>query len=159
MRSSVPSSADRQGRSSGAASAVTVAIGPAADTERRSVVGIIDTLKDTVGLIDKVNNLDLYRKVTELQTQVIDLLEENRALKSQLATREQLKFDRNTYWLHGEGPFCSACYDKDARLVRLHLAKSRTTAPHCPVCNKYAIDPNEDVDPESGNYKPRSPWS
>jgi hypothetical protein len=100
-------------------------------------MGIIDTLKETASLLQKVDNIDLYRKMLELQTQVFALVEENRALKEQLAVRGELRYERNAYWRKDDGPFCAPCWDKDAKLIRvpgdLYLGSRR-----CPICHNPA---------------------
>src|SRR5688572_8601623 len=104
-------------------------------------MGILDTLKDAVGLMQKVDNIDLYKRMLELQTQVVSLVEENRLLKEKLGTREQLRFEKNAYWMKDNGPFCSNCWDTKANLVRLHVAQANSvTSPQCPACHQYAVD-------------------
>ena len=44
-------------------------------------MGILDTLKDAVTLIQKADNIELNRTILGLQSQVFDLVEENRRLK------------------------------------------------------------------------------
>jgi len=48
-------------------------------------MGIIENFKDILKLADAANNLDLYKKLTELQNSVFELQEENRALKDELS--------------------------------------------------------------------------
>jgi len=103
-------------------------------------MSIIDTLKETVGLMQKIDNIDLYRRMLELQTQVMALFEENRSLKEQLATRAQLKFKKNAYWMNDDGPFCSRCWDAESKLVRLHQQEG--CVPRCPSCDHLAVDPD-----------------
>lgn len=103
-------------------------------------MGILDTLKETVSLMQKIDNVDLYRRMLELQTQVMALFEENRSLKEQLATRAQLTFKKNAYWMNDDGPFCSRCWDTEGKLVRLHLRQE--CIPHCPSCKHLAVDPD-----------------
>lgn len=105
-------------------------------------MGIIDTLKETVGLIQKVDNIELYKRMLELQTQAVSLVDENKALKEKITTRDELTFKKNSYWRGDDGPFCSPCWDKDNHLVRLHLAPKHSASPQCPVCHHYAIDPD-----------------
>lgn len=58
-------------------------------------MSILDTLKETIGLIQKVDNIDLYRRMMDLQTQVVELAEENRTLKERLTTADALTFRAN----------------------------------------------------------------
>lgn len=106
-------------------------------------MSVIDTMKEVAGLIQKMDNLDLMRRVVELQEQVFELVNENRTLKERLATREQVTFSKNAYWKGTDGPFCSRCLDGEGVLVRLHLQKGYK--PHCPKCDTYAPDPEERV--------------
>lgn len=48
-------------------------------------MGIIENFKDILKLADAANNLDLYKKLTQLQNSVFELQEENRALKDELS--------------------------------------------------------------------------
>ena len=106
-------------------------------------MGVLDTLKEAVGLMQKVDNIELYKRMLELQSQVVTLVEENRALNERLVTREKLSFSKNAYWLDDAGPFCSSCWDKEGKLVRLHGAsKDSAGSPQCPVCRHYAVDPD-----------------
>jgi hypothetical protein len=94
-------------------------------------MGILDTVRETVGLIQKVDNIELYRRMLELQTQVVQLVEENRALKDRLSTKEQLVFKENSYWKDDGSQFCCRCWDVDGKLVHLMIrAKTRSPVVH-----------------------------
>lgn len=95
-------------------------------------MGIIETLKDTISVIQKADNLDLYKRMLELQTQVFALVEENRTLHERLAMKEKLSFRDNYYWIGDEGPYCSPCWDGAGKLVRIHKKKGYN--PICPNC-------------------------
>jgi hypothetical protein len=106
-----------------------------ANAEGLKTMGALETLKETIGLIQKVDNIDLYRRMLDLQTQVHALIDENRALKETLSRREGLTFSKNAYWMGEDGPFCSPCWDGKATLVRLHLQKG--FHPRCPNCGTH----------------------
>jgi len=86
-------------------------------------MGIIDNFKDLFKVADTVNNIELYKKLSELQTAVFALEEENRSLKEQLNIKNNLTFEDEQYWLNKngqkEGPFCNVCWDIDSKLVRM----------------------------------------
>ncbi len=93
-------------------------------------MGIIENFKDVLKLADAANNLDLYKKLAELQNSVFGLQEENRELKDQLgrltdqlSTQQSLKHDGERYWSEKDGkrdgPFCAVCWDIDKKLVRM----------------------------------------
>lgn len=116
-------------------------------------MGIVDTLKETVGLIQKVDNIDLYRRMLELQAQVLSLVEENRVLRENLADRQSVTFRDNAYWQEDGSSFCSKCFDVEQKLVRLHLRKG--FHPQCPGCGSVAVNP-ESAPPQSTRRVSRS---
>ena len=106
-------------------------------------MGILDTLKDAVTLIQKADNIELNKTILDLQSQVYAQFEENRRLKEKIVTREQLVFRTNAYWTRdaNDGPFCSRCWDAEALLIHLHTR--RGYYPECPKCKTHAEDPDE----------------
>jgi len=106
-------------------------------------MGIVENIKETAKLIQKIDNIDLYRRILDLQAEVMELVDENRRLKEQLQVRSELTFDKGAYWLGKDektrdGPFCSRCWDVDRKLVRIRCAPGYT--PVCPQCNAYFAD-------------------
>lgn len=93
-------------------------------------MSIISNAKEVAELVKKLGNIDLYRRIVELEGEIVDLSAESHRLKQQvhelqekLSVREQLQFLSRVYWLvEGEtktGPFCQVCYDADGKLIRL----------------------------------------
>lgn len=104
-------------------------------------MGIIDNVRETVGLIQKMDNLDLYRRILDLQAEVTALVDENRTLAERLRITDDLRFSDNCYWrtnASGEtaGPYCPRCWDVDGHLVRL-LTRHKHH-PQCPECKTWA---------------------
>src|SRR6185295_5582117 len=92
-------------------------------------MGILDTAKEAVQLVQKIDNIELYKEILNLQSEAIKLVSENTALKEKnrvledkLRVKDTLVFKDNSYWLKREdsedGPFCTLCWDKDQKLVR-----------------------------------------
>jgi hypothetical protein len=118
-------------------------------------MGIVDNFKDLFKVAESVNNLDLYKKLSELQTRVMEVEEENRGLKDrvgqligQLSTRDSLVHDGERYWSQRDGkrdgPFCSTCWDVDSRLVRMRTYQSYgtgRTAYTCDYCGRHRGKP------------------
>jgi|SRR6267154_711510 len=113
-------------------------------------MGIIDNFKDVFKVADTLNNLELYKKLTELQTRTMEVEEENRALKDQiaqltaeLATKASLKHDGEQYWTEKDGrrdgPFCAVCWDVDKKLVRMRHYRSHSGALDyvCDYCGRH----------------------
>jgi hypothetical protein len=126
-------------------------------------MGVIDTVKDVAFLVQKVDNIEIVKRVLELQDQVFELVEENRDLKEQtrllkerLATREQMTFRKNAYWKGDDGPFCPQCFD--AAGLSMRMLKSPGFAPDCPKCHTVATDPDGAPRFSAGRSTPRSPW-
>jgi hypothetical protein len=70
-------------------------------------MGIIENVKEAVGLVQKIDNIDLYRKILDLQAEVMALVQENTELKQKARIAQDLVFRDNSYWRNSEGPFCS----------------------------------------------------
>lgn len=101
-------------------------------------MGIIENVKETVGLIQKIDNLDLYRRILNLQAEVMQLVEENTELKRSLNLQQDLVFEKNAYWKRSqdsqkEGPFCPQCWDSSRLLMRSLDKGDRIYI--CPKCN------------------------
>lgn len=114
-------------------------------------MGIVDDFKDVFKVADTLNSVDLYKKLTELQTRLMEIEEGNRSLKEQLAllhqhlsTQQSLQREGELYWKQKdgerEGPYCQVCWDVDKRLVRM-----RGYYPHgqldyvCDYCNRHRV--------------------
>src|SRR5688572_11422516 len=98
---------------------------------------VLDTMNEFVGLVQKADNIELFRQLVELQMQVVALVEENRALKERLPLMENLVFQHNAYWLGDVGPHCSRCWDAEQKLVRLHSTDEMFQ--RCPKCTQQAF--------------------
>jgi hypothetical protein len=110
---------------------------------------VIGTAKELALMIQKLDNLDLLKRMVELQEQVYELVlqnrdvkDENRLLSEKLATREQMEFRKNAYWRSDEGPFCPRCFDTQTLVVR--MLSSKGFAPQCPECKTCAVDPDRE---------------
>jgi len=94
-------------------------------------MSIIDDIKSVTKTIQQADNIELYQKILDVQAGALEVVEENnklrdenRELKEKLKVKENLKYERNSYWIEAgdkkDGPFCSRCWDVDKNLVRLH---------------------------------------
>ena len=111
-------------------------------------MGIIDTAKDVATLVQKLDNIELNKKILELQGQIMSVLEENHSLKDQvrnlrgkLEFQGSLNFRQNMYFCElpdgtEDGPFCSRCWDVEKTAVRLQTLHSG--AKFCPGCKRSA---------------------
>lgn len=104
----------------------------------------MDTIKGVAELTREINDLELKRKIIDLQSEVFTLIEENNRLKEEIQQvinaqqiNKKLIFKDNGYYhrVDGEeiGPYCTACWDLYKRLIRLHVGDFYQ---ECPVCSK-----------------------
>jgi len=120
-------------------------------------MSIIDDIKSVAKTIQQAGNIELYQKILDLQGQALEVVEEssklrdeNRELKEKLQIKENLKHERNSYWLDSggkqDGPFCSRCWDVDKNLVRLHPGGNPAYY-HCPNCKAGSVLVKPELDP------------
>lgn len=114
-------------------------------------MGIVDTIKDTIGIVQKIDNIELYQKLIELQQQAWALVDENRLLTERLSTHAALTVRDNAYWNGEDGPFCTRCWDGEYKLVHLHVR--RGFWPLCPACKTVAPDPTRPTPRPSISHK------
>lgn len=108
--------------------------------------------KQIIGVIQQSDNIDLLRKFTSFQTDVMGMIEKNHALMEEIlalkkenqelndriSTKNSLVFLSNAYWERKSdgrniGPYCTGCWGKDEKLVRLHVNEDMKDG-YCPVC-------------------------
>ena len=90
-------------------------------------MGIVDTLKDVVTLVQKTDNIELVKQVLALQSQALEMQEENRTLRDQvkaldaaLSFAKTLRFEAPLYYAPDDKtPFCARCWEVDRRALHL----------------------------------------
>lgn len=110
-------------------------------------MSILDDLKSVVTTIQKIDNIELYRQILNLQQEVLSLVSENVELKAtlsaaneQLARKQTLRFEYNAYWAGetletSDGPFCAKCWDTNEQLVRMLVADRNPQWSRCHACD------------------------
>ncbi len=113
-------------------------------------MGIIDNAKEIASLVQKLGDIDLYRKIVELEGEIIELTREKRQLDEKLAdiTRSQtiiadLHFDAPFYTnADGSELYCARCIEAEGRAI--HVAKGelemRRRVYFCPQCKSKFAD-------------------
>jgi len=107
-------------------------------------MGVVENMKEVADLIKKVGDADLYRKLVNLEGEVIDLTRENRQLQHKvdelteaLRMSKVLVFRDPYYWAEGDpAPYCSACWDSKKLAVRIVTVKHPMLSDQrqCPSC-------------------------
>jgi hypothetical protein len=117
-------------------------------------MGLIETVKDVVSLVQKADNIDLMKQVMSLQTQAYEMLNENQSLREKISALEstlsaagKLTFKAPFYFADGdETPICPRCWEVDRRTVHLH-GPFRVTGLRwdCPQCKReYLVQTDEE---------------
>lgn len=107
-------------------------------------MGIIDSAKEIADLIKKVGDTDLYRKIVELESEIIDLTRQSRAqqveiegLKDVLVKKEKMVFRKPFYFLESDPhPYCPKCWEVNKIAVHLDGPVQLNSGPMhtCPNC-------------------------
>ena len=95
-------------------------------------MGIIENAKDAVKLVRKIDNIELYRKILDLQSEAIELIEQSKLkdekiakLKKALKIKGKMVCKDSAYYLTDgkgkiiDGPFCTKCFDADQDTIRI----------------------------------------
>ena len=90
-------------------------------------MSIVDTLKDVVTLVQKTDNIELVKHILSLQTQALEMQEENRTLHERTQELERaldfaksLRFDAPFYFASDDKvPYCARCWEANRRAIHL----------------------------------------
>lgn len=112
-------------------------------------MGIVDSAKELADLIKKVGDVELYRKIVELEGEIIELTRQTRTqeeeierLKGLVATKEKMVFRKPFYFLENDPqPYCPKCWEVDKIAVHLDGPSEVVAGPRydCPNCKTYFI--------------------
>lgn len=107
----------------------------------------LENLKEIADLAKKLGNIDLYKKIVELEGEVIELTRRTRVLedesvtlKRRLAAKEEMKASgpHNYFYRNGntDGPYCPVCWQRDEKAILLPASADYMTGHerHCQVC-------------------------
>ncbi|VDG98893.1 Uncharacterised protein [Lysinibacillus sphaericus] len=108
-------------------------------------MAVLESIKGISNIVKEIGDIDLNKKIIDLQSEVFELLEENYQLKAEVRVlkeaadiQDRLRFKNNMYYFkddtEDDEPFCTACWDQESKLVRLHINSWELYT--CPVCMK-----------------------
>lgn len=107
---------------------------------------ITNNLKAIKEIAETTQNLDLKQKILDLREQIQELREENLRLREVVSKQEDFNmfFALNVYFnkkANGEedGPYCTCCWDKEKKAIRLHGCPGNPNVYQCPAC-KTCVD-------------------
>jgi len=120
----------------------------------RGIAAALDTIKKLSELSKNSQNVELKQTIVSVQEQLLEVKqelvlykEENAELKQQLKNlqneKPQLIFKNGCYFSIKEdgsddGPYCTGCFDKDKKIIRLIKMSEYMDALgkyKCPACN------------------------
>ena len=84
-------------------------------------MGILDNAKQVAKAVEEIHNLELYQRVLNLHSDIIELVEENNRLRAEneevhktLRLRKKMEFKEPFYYQEGdETPFCPSCMESN----------------------------------------------
>ncbi len=109
-------------------------------------MSMFDELKSVGKVLQDAGKIEQYQqiliaqeKMLEMQKKINDITEENRSLNDRLKVKDALLFESDAYWIlkdgKKDGPFCSGCWDRDNKLIRMHsYNKTKHACPACKTC-------------------------
>lgn len=114
-------------------------------------MSIIDNAKEIASIVKKLGDIDLYKKIVELEGEIIELTKQKRQLDEELAdiTRskviiDELRFDAPFYTnVDNTELYCARCIEVDRRAI--HVVKQgelemRRRVYLCPQCKSKFAD-------------------
>ena len=119
-------------------------------------MGIIDNAKEVANAVHEIKNLELYAKVLDLHKGIMDLVEENRNLhtevvdlKKKFQLKEKMAFKEPFWYQEGDQtPHCPACWEDKHSPNHLVFTANREDAIYwnCPVCkHHYTVPKNREM--------------
>lgn len=115
-------------------------------------MGIYDGFKDIVKVVKDLDNIELYKRILEIQSQMNELYENNlhkseriKELEELLSITDKIEFRNSFYYFKGEDdPLCTGCWEGNKKVV--HLLGESGRSQHCPICdNKYVMDESSNI--------------
>ncbi len=125
---------------------------------------VIDDVKEIGDLIKKYNDIELNRKIVNLEGEVQDLTRDKRRLESKVEElaavvemKQNLVFKAPFWWLENdETPYCASCWENQKKAI--HVVLRVDVADHiswdCPTCKHFYRVDKKDA-PRQGALRPR----
>ena len=107
-------------------------------------MGLFEGIKDVAGIIQKIDNIELYQKILDIEAQALEQQEElaklkaeNRELKGLKDISNKIERHHSLYLtLNGDPqklPYCSHCWDSEQKLIQVE-PRSNNEHYFCPHC-------------------------
>ena len=116
-------------------------------------MGAIDNVKEVAKLVKDLGNMELYRKILDLQGEIMELTQANRELQTRVQELEdtisqigQMTFRSPFYYVDGDDvPHCPRCWEVDKRAVHYPEPRNTSVGPQydCPECKGRIVYPRK----------------
>lgn len=111
-------------------------------------MGLNETIKELLSIAQKVDNIDLYRKMLDLEKIADDIQTENKRLKQEIKELKKQKDIESKVERHQESyitfsddeqkfKYCSHCWDSDRKIIQLKCSEGEFRCPHCNMRGRY----------------------
>ena len=114
-------------------------------------MGLVENIKDVAKIVQKSDNLDLYRQLINISEQALDpqntinhLQEKIERLNKKLKNKEKIQRHPELYLtLEGDDNiiYCTHCWDNEEKLIQMRTTKGQFECPRCK--SKGIFDKNE----------------
>lgn len=135
-------------------------------------MGLYEGIKDVASVIQKADNLELYRNLLdlsaqalEMQSQINNLSIENKQLKEKIELEHKICRHKELYvTLENDNLilYCAHCWDSERKLIQLKTKNGTFLCPHCNTDGIYNYEEyNEHKNQERimmGKYNNRHMW-
>jgi hypothetical protein len=122
-------------------------------------MNVIESLKEAADLAKKLGNIDLYKKIVELEGDIIEVTRQKLhlelkvdELQKQIALKSAMRFKEPFYYQQGDAvPFCPRCCENDGRAVHVifHYENDAESRWDCPQCKQEYLVRKPDAYPRS----------
>jgi hypothetical protein len=111
-------------------------------------MGVVENMKDVADLVKKFNDIDLNRRILNLENEVLDLSRDKRRAEERIAELERaLKFDKELkfkapfYFADGDvTPYCPGCWESKKMAIHVVQHQQYMHLRQCTSC-KHTYDP------------------
>ena len=132
-------------------------------------MGILDNAKEIANSVHEIKNLELYARVLNLHSDIIQIVEDNNRLRAEngelnkkLQLREKMAFKEPFYFQDGDGtPYCPSCWETKSFAIHVVFVVDREDATYwdCPSCKTpYTIKKDRGVMRPHTYQPPSTTW-
>lgn len=118
---------------------------------------IISDVKEIANLVQKMGNIDLYRKIVDLESDIVDLTSQKNDLErrvegltSALNQSRAMTYRKPFYYTDpDETAYCPKCWESDNKAIHLLGPEQWAGGPKydCPQCHSVFHHPAEPIKP------------